>query len=122
MLISGKDFDGSQGGELILHEPRLVIRLRRGDFFFFPSACITHANLPIPDGMSRRSLVLYMSGGLTRYHLQGHQTKNQWLAKPLGRMEVEKHDAAGEERWLAGWELYSTLEELHGLYLAGKDA
>lgn len=111
MYISGS-FDGSRGGQLILHEPRLVIHLYPGDIIFFPSACITHGNLPIATGETRRSLVLYMAGGLVRYDAQGLRTKAAWEANPNGPDEIEAHDAKGEERWETGWELYSTLKDL----------
>lgn len=115
MYISG-DFDGSRGGELVLHEPRLVIRLYPGDIIFFPSACITHSNLPISPGEIRRSLVLYMAGGLARYDAAGMQTQDAWAASPNGADEKRVHDERGEERWENGWGLYSTLEELHQLH------
>lgn len=111
MFIMG-DFDGSAGGQLVLHEPRIVIRLYPGDIIFFPSACITHSNLPLPEGQTRRSIVLYMSGGLVRYDAQGFRTKSVWEASPNGLDEVKIHDERGPDRWKDGWALYSTMAEL----------
>lgn len=111
MTVYGS-FDGSQSGELVLHEPRLVVRLRPGDTIFFPSACITHANLRIHEHEGRNSLVLYSSAGLYRYDAQGHRTKKGWAASPGGAGEVMAFDALGEERWNDGWRLYSTENEL----------
>lgn len=119
MFLSG-DFDGSLGGQLVLHEPRLVIHLRPGDIIFFPSACITHANLPIPAGQTRRSLVLYMAGGLVRYKAQGLRTKKVWEATPNGAQEVQAHKEQGVERWEDGWRLYSTPAELEQLRALSK--
>lgn len=115
MYISGR-FDGSRGGHLVLHEPRLVIRLYPGDIIFFPSACITHCNLPISPDETRRSLVLYMAGGLHRYDAQGMRTRETWKTTETGQEEVQTHDAEAAERWAKGWNLYSTLEELHRLH------
>lgn len=105
-------FDGSAGGQLVLHEPKLVIRLRPGDFFFFPSAVITHANLPIAPGETRRSLVFYMSGGLLRYVNQGLQTKGAWESTPSGLKASLEHGRQAEERWRAGWRLFSKMGDL----------
>lgn len=115
MFISG-DFDGSRGGHLVLHEPRLVIRLYPGDIILFPAACVTHSNLPISPGETRRSLVLYMAGGLVRYDAQGMRTLGQWEASPGGAEEVRDFKKQGEKRWENGWELYSTIAELEKLH------
>lgn len=105
-------FNGSNGGQLILHEPKLVIRLYPGDFFLFPSACITHGNLPLPPGETRRSLVFYMSAGLLRYVNQGLQTRGEWVSTPAGLEASVTHDQQAEQRWSAGWALFSTLEDV----------
>lgn len=109
-------FDGSRGGHLILHEARLVIRMDPGDILIFPSACITHQNLPIAEGETRRSLVLYSAGGLVRYAEQGYCSRKKLEKTRAGRAKVKELDEGGEERWLAGWKMYSTLAELRSLY------
>lgn len=115
MYISG-DFDGSRGGHLVLHEACLVICLYPGDIILFPAACVTHSNLPISPGETRRSMVLYMAGGLVRYDSQGMRTEGEWKACPGGVEEVREHRAAGEKRWEDGWGLYSTIAELEALH------
>lgn len=115
MKVFGQ-FDGSHGGQIVLHEARLVIHLYRGDLLIFPSSCVTHSNLPIQEGETRRSLIVYMSGGLARHNAQGDQTREAWMDTENGPEEMEAHDAAGEGRWEAGWALYSTMDELAELY------
>lgn len=105
-------FDGSKGGHLVLHEARLVIRLNPGDLIFFPSACLTHQNLPIQEGDKRRSLVLYSSGALPRFLAQGCQSRDAWKSTVVGTAEMEAHDRQGNHRWRDGWALYSNLREL----------
>lgn len=107
---------GSRGGHIILHEAKLVIRLNPGDIILFPSACITHANLPISTHETRTSMVLYSTGGLFRHNNQGMRTKAAWKAADNGVEEVEAHEAAGSLRWEMGWELYSTLMELDHVF------
>lgn len=117
------EFDGSRGGQIVLHEARLVIHLYPGDVLIFPSSCITHANLPIQEGETRRSLVVYMSGGLARHDAQGHQTREAWMETENGPEEIQAHDAGGEERWESGWALYSTMDDLKKRYRpSGKGA
>lgn len=110
MYVFG-NHDGSQGGQLVLHEARLVINLYPGDIIFFPSACMTHANLPIQGNEIRRSLVCYMAGGILRYAAQGLQTRDAWAATEEGKAEMAIHDAESEERWNAGWAMYSSLRD-----------
>lgn len=102
--ISGQlvysNFDGTRGGMLVLHEPKLVIRLYPGDIFLFSSACITHENIPIGETETRRSLVFYTSGGLIRYVAQGFETRNQWGSTLSGREERANHDRNAGQRWL----------------------
>jgi hypothetical protein len=53
VLVVG-DFEG---GELVLHEPGLVLELRSGDVVIFPSSKITHFNLHFRG--RRASVVLH---------------------------------------------------------------
>lgn len=42
-------YDYKKGGQLILHEPKLIIELRPGQTMLLLSACITHENVPVAD-------------------------------------------------------------------------
>ncbi|KZP11062.1 hypothetical protein FIBSPDRAFT_678375, partial [Athelia psychrophila] len=55
-------FNHRTGGQLILHEPKLVIELRRGDIMFIPSAAVTHENAPIVAGEKCYSFTQYTAG------------------------------------------------------------
>lgn len=105
-------FDGSRGGQLVLHEAKLVINLYPGDLFFFPSSCVTHSNLQIGEEETRRSLVLYTSGGLIRYLAQGLQTQTAWGSTASGLAAMKEHDAKAGERWEESWALFSKYDDL----------
>ncbi|KIO15368.1 hypothetical protein M407DRAFT_51980, partial [Tulasnella calospora MUT 4182] len=59
-------FNYKRGGQLVLHEYRLIIELQPGQLILFPSALITHCNIPLQKGEERYSLTLYSAGGLYR--------------------------------------------------------
>ncbi|TCD60677.1 hypothetical protein EIP91_009711 [Steccherinum ochraceum] len=102
-------FDGRRSAQLILVEPRVIIELRPGDVFFFPSAIIHHRSAPLasPDGETRQCMILFSAGSLFRWILQGHQTQlDEHKASRPGMAEE------GRRRWEAGWKLYPTLDEL----------
>lgn len=103
-------FNHRTGGHIILHEPRVIMEVRRGDFLWIPSAAITHENAPIKEHEVRYSCTLYSAGGLFRYAECGGRT-----VKDLESHDKPAHDAYvsnGEARWEAGWSKYSTVGEL----------
>ncbi|KAF7969180.1 hypothetical protein HWV62_28009 [Athelia sp. TMB] len=103
-------FNHRTGGQLILHEPKLIIEVRRGDVMFIPSAAITHENAPISVGEERYSFTQYTAGGLFRYVWCDGR-----LIKELKTADSEKYGQyvdGGEKRWLEGWAKYSTMREL----------
>ncbi|KAF7971652.1 hypothetical protein HWV62_20610 [Athelia sp. TMB] len=57
-------FNHRTRGHMILHEPKLIIELWRGDIMFIPSAAVTHENAPIAPNERRYSFTQYTAGGL----------------------------------------------------------
>jgi hypothetical protein len=55
LVIPLGNFDPRKGGHLILHELRLFLELPPGSIVLFPSAIISHENVTISDGESRRA-------------------------------------------------------------------
>lgn len=104
------------GGHLVLHEAELVIQLRPGDLILFPSALVTHENIPIGEGETRFSITAYSAGGLQRFLAQGMRTQGEWAAvDPAGK---QAHDEKDEARWEEAWRQFKTYRELrswHGL-------
>lgn len=54
--------DPSKGGELVLEELKLILELHPGDIVIFPSALITHWNLPLHADQIRSSIAVWASG------------------------------------------------------------
>lgn len=109
-VIAGGPFPYTEGGQLVLHEYKLIVELQPGQMCLFPSALITHCNIPIPKGKQRFSLTLYSPGGLYRYVAYGCRT---WKV-------FQKEDAKGAKEFVASylknwnsyWDQASTLSSL----------
>ncbi|KAF9072842.1 hypothetical protein BDP27DRAFT_1174481, partial [Rhodocollybia butyracea] len=56
------DFDPDKGGHLVLWNLRLVIRFPPGSTILFPSALITHSNIPVSSRETRYSIIQYSAG------------------------------------------------------------
>lgn len=97
-------YDWTRGGQLILHEPKLILELRPGDVALFPSACIEHENLPIQKGETRYSVVSYTAGALFQHYDHGFQTLESWREEDPAA--AARHDRLGEQRWMDGMALY----------------
>lgn len=97
-------FDWTKGGQLVLHEPKLIFELRPGDVALFPSSCIEHENIPIQKGETRYSIVSYTAGALFQHYDQGFQTLPSW--REQDSVAVAHHERLGEQRWNDGMALY----------------
>jgi hypothetical protein len=81
-VFAGGDFEEGSGA-LVLKEAKVIICLRPGDLFFFPSALFTHYNLGMNDGERRYSIVFWTCGGLSTWVSNGMRTN-------IARREMEK--------------------------------
>lgn len=107
-------YDWRRGGHLIIHEARLVIQLRPGDIMLFPSALVTHGNIPIQPGELRFSFTAYSAGGLERWIQQGFMTEEEWEAtKPDAAAAFH---AAAPIRLAEAFSQFQTIEELRQRY------
>jgi hypothetical protein len=70
-------FDYTKGGHLILHELRIVLEVPPGSFVLFPSAIITHENIPISEGESRQSITGFTPGIMFQWVENGFRRINQ---------------------------------------------
>lgn len=104
------NFDPAKGGHLILHEPKLILQLAPGRIALFPSACVTHENLPVADGETRYSVVGYAAGAFWRWIDAGFQTLEDWATEDMEAVKL--HQQAGEERWGKGCRQFKSLGEL----------
>lgn len=103
-------FNASRGGHIILHEARLIIELPSGCMMLFPSACITHENIPIAADETRNSLTAYFAGGLVQQLEQGRGTQDAWAKRdPEG---FRLYMRSGKERWVTAMAMFKTIPEL----------
>ena len=88
-------FDWKKGGHLILHELKVVLALPPGSIAIFPSALISHENVPIGIDEERRVFTAYSPARLF-----------QWVSnnfQPVGDAEIGKMGEKrkrGAEDWL----------------------
>ncbi|KAE9396934.1 hypothetical protein BT96DRAFT_824043, partial [Gymnopus androsaceus JB14] len=75
------NYDPNKGGHLVLWNLKLVIRFPPGATILFPSALITHSNIPVQDHEQRRSIVQYSAGGLFRWRYNGWCSDKMFMAK-----------------------------------------
>lgn len=108
-IVGGK-FRGDKGGHLILHELKVFVRLKPGRMILFPSAAISHENIPIQPGETRFSITAYSAGGLWRYADQGMKRRKDWEAEDPDAVEL--HCSLGRQRWADGCAMFKTPEEL----------
>ncbi|KAJ3780216.1 hypothetical protein GGU11DRAFT_750165 [Lentinula aff. detonsa] len=73
-IIALGDYNPNEGGHLLLWDLGLIIRFPPGSTILFPSALITHSNVPIQPYETRYSIVQYSGGGLL------HWRNNRWCS------------------------------------------
>jgi len=83
-------FDHTQGGHLILHELKLVLEVPAGASVLFPSAIITHENVPIADHECRQSITAYTPGGLFQWLDHGFKVPNAKQSNFLKKLIISK--------------------------------
>lgn len=87
------DYDPDTGGELVLKEPKVVIRFPPGCTFLVPSAMVEHSNTPIGPNEHRYSLAQFTAGGLFRFVDNGFKTDEQWKKKATPQEISERLNA-----------------------------
>jgi hypothetical protein len=81
-------YDWKKGGHLILHELKVVLALPPGSMVFFPSALISHENIPIAPGEERRVFTAFSPANMF-----------QWVENGFGRVESPGTDESGAAEW-----------------------
>lgn len=103
MVSAFGEFDPEEGGELFLYEPKVVCSMGEGDLLIFPSASITHGNLPLSskEKQTRYSFTCYSAAGLF-----------QWVANGQKLVREVKPAKPAVADWEGGWGLFSTISDL----------
>ncbi len=111
-VVSMGSYDYKLGGQLVLHELKLIIEFPPGYVIFLPSASITHSNLGVSDNEWRSSITYYTAGGLFRWVAYGFKTERQFRKEDPGEFERIKDKDTREARWREAINLFSKDKEL----------
>ncbi|KAK7017029.1 hypothetical protein VNI00_018756 [Paramarasmius palmivorus] len=112
-------YDPDKGGHMILWNVGLRIRFPPGCSILFPSAVITHSNVPIQAGERRYSIVEFSAGGLFRWVYNGYKTDEELLQVLEGK-ELERWEAERLVRWKNEVRMYTKWHELERSDYKGK--
>lgn len=85
-------FDHKKGGHLIMHELKLVLSVPSGSIVYFPSALISHENIPIAAGETRQAFTAFSPATLFQWADNGYSSVDKTLTK------LEKQ-TKGKEDW-----------------------
>jgi hypothetical protein len=102
------DFDPNTGGEMVLFELGVVIKLPAGSTIHLCSGSITHYNLPVGKDESRSSFTQYMAGGLARHVAFGYKSESALSQDHLDYFANTVH-----ERWEDALDLFSSPESIN---------
>jgi hypothetical protein len=103
-------FNHKLGGQLLLHNLKLIIDFPHGSSIFIPSASLRHSNIPVAEGDTRISMTQYAAGPIFRWVDNGCQTERE--LKKLDRAAYERLHALKAKRWEMGLALLPTVSEL----------
>ncbi|KAJ3904830.1 hypothetical protein F5879DRAFT_988876 [Lentinula edodes] len=104
-------FDPDKGGHLVLWDLKLIIRFPPGATVLFPSALITHSNLPVQSGETRYSIIQYSSGGLFRWRYNGWCSDKAFLsAATPNQLRQREHDRT--RRWQLNLQKFTQWSDL----------
>lgn len=96
------EFDYELGGHLILHDLHVILEVPSGSIVFFPSALITHENIPVQGHETRRAITGYSSASLFQF------ADNGFL--PASTI-VPDENQTGDKIWLDGLLCFPNIEE-----------
>ncbi|KAK7026651.1 hypothetical protein VNI00_015524 [Paramarasmius palmivorus] len=82
-----------------------------GTTILFPSALITHSNLPTQPGETRYSIVQYTAGGLFRWISNGGMSDKEFLSTSTAE-QLAQRDQMRKDRARSGLRKYTRLFEL----------
>ncbi|KAJ3829000.1 hypothetical protein F5880DRAFT_1471503, partial [Lentinula raphanica] len=104
-------FDPDKGGHLVLWNMKLIIRFPPGASILFPSALVTHSNIPILPHEKRYSMVQYSAGGLFRWRYNGFQSDKAFWASATSS-QLKKRERDRQLRWKSGLDSFSRWEDI----------
>jgi hypothetical protein len=97
-------FNHKSGGHLILHDLKLVFEVAPGSICLIPSAIITHSNIGISLGETRRAITAYTPGAYFQYYEED-------FGRVPERSDTET-EQLGQKRWSAGKARFPHVDDL----------
>ncbi|KAF7335859.1 hypothetical protein MSAN_02332400 [Mycena sanguinolenta] len=110
-----RDWTDMAGGHVCSGSARLLVEFPPGSLILFPSALISHANIPVRPGETRSSIVQYTPGAVCRFVENDFRTEKQ--IQELNPAEYDSVLAAKSTRWATAVQRLPTLAQL-GVYTA----
>lgn len=104
-------FNPDKGGHFVLWNLKLVIRFPPGSSILFPSALITHSNIPIQEDEKRYSILQYSAGALFRWRYNGFKSDKAFIASAT-REQLLKREQDRKLRWKRALEGFSRWEDV----------
>jgi hypothetical protein len=99
------NFDPKKGGHLVLHNLKLIFEVAPGSICLIPSAIMTHSNIGIAPGETRRAITAYTSASVFQYYEEGFGSVPK---RPHGESV-----ALGKQRWAAAIARLPHFDEMH---------
>ncbi|KIK52237.1 hypothetical protein GYMLUDRAFT_180331, partial [Collybiopsis luxurians FD-317 M1] len=97
MTSAGK-FNPDEGGHLVFWDLGYIVRFPPGATILFPSALITHSNVPVRSGEMCYSIVQFSSGGLFQWRYNGWCSDKTWFAQATHEQK-EKCEEERKTQW-----------------------
>ncbi|KAJ3782302.1 hypothetical protein GGU10DRAFT_275825 [Lentinula aff. detonsa] len=113
-------FDPDKGGHLVLWNMKLIVRFPPGASILFPSALVTHSNIPIQPSEKRYSMVQYSAGALFRWRSNGFKSDKAFLSSATSA-ELEKREHMRRLRWKTGLDSFSRWVDVQNGNWKGQD-
>ncbi|ESK82361.1 hypothetical protein Moror_12217 [Moniliophthora roreri MCA 2997] len=100
------DFNPDTGSHLLLWNIGIKICFPPSCSILFPSAIITHLNIPVQPGERWYLIVEYSAGGLFRWVYNGHKMDEDFLATADEKM-LEKWNKDRGHQWKDSLQMYT---------------
>jgi len=104
-------FDADKGGHFVLWNLKIIVRFPPGASILFPSALVTHSNIPVQEHEKRYSIIQYSAGALFRWRYNGFKSDKAFLASATPEQLV-KREQDRKVRWKRALEGFSRWEDV----------
>lgn len=105
------NFNPDEGGHLILWDLKYIIRFPPGATILFPSALITHSNIPVKPSERRYSVIQFSSGGLFRWRYNGWCSDKTFLANATQEQKKQR-EVHRRRRWKVNLQKFTRWNDL----------